>query len=174
MLPYLTEKFGNASSVHSFGQEARAAAQLDHPHVVPVYEVGEQGGVHFFTMKLAAGGCLKLSAPRLPVEAAALTARIARAVHFAHQHGVLHRDLKPSNILLEATGEPMVGDFGLAHIAQSGPDITLSGAVVGTPAYMAPEQARGVCTTASDVYSLGCSALRAARGARAVFRALAL
>ena len=160
--------FAGAEELRRFRQEARAAAQLDHPHVVPVYEVGEQGGVHFFTMKLAAGGCLKLSAPLLPAEAAALTARIARAVHFAHQHGVLHRDLKPSNILLEATGEPMVGDFGLAHIAQSGPDITLSGAVVGTPAYMAPEQARGVCTTASDVYSLG-ALLYALLAARAPF-----
>ena len=144
-----------AEELRRFRQEARAAAQLEHPHVVPVYEIGEHGGVHFFTMKLAAGGCLQLTAPQPPEAAAALTAKIARAVHYAHQHGVLHRDVKPSNILMEASGEPMVGDFGLAHFAQGGPDITLSGTVVGTPAYMAPEQARGVCTTASDVYSLG-------------------
>ncbi len=147
--------FAGAEELRRFRQEARAAAHLDHPNVVPVYEVGEHEGMHFFTMKLAVGGCLTVRGPMPPRDAGTLLAKVARAVHYAHQHGVLHRDLKPSNILMESGDEPVVSDFGLARLTQEGADITLQGSVLGTPAFMAPEQARGACTTASDIYSLG-------------------
>ncbi len=146
--------------VHRFHAETEAAARLEHPNIVPIYEVGEHEGHPYFTMRLMEGGSLADHAQRLrgePRQAARLMAAVARAVHHGHQHGILHRDLKPPNILLDAEGRPHVGDFGVAkHIEKDGP--TRTGTVLGTPAYMAPEQAAGTAralTVSADVYSLG-------------------
>jgi serine/threonine-protein kinase len=144
-----------------FAAEAQAAAKLDHPGIVPVYEVGEIDSRPYFSMKFVGGTTLaeRLAEGPLPSrEAARLLAAVARAIHFAHMRGVLHRDLKPSNILLDAEGEPHVTDFGLAKQMTDAAAITKTGAVLGTPAYMAPEQAagqRGQVGPRSDVYSLG-------------------
>lgn len=143
-----------------FLREAEAAATLDHPNIVPIYEVGEADGRSYFTMKLVEGGSLGDVQKKYrsdPRGAAELVARIARAVHYAHQRGILHRDLKPSNVLLDSTGEPMVADFGLAKRIDGSGDASKSGVIVGTPSYMAPEQARGekAISTAADVYGLG-------------------
>lgn len=142
--------------------EAAAAAQLHHPNIVPVYEVGNQEAGIFFSMKYVAGETLADRLRRGPMagrEAASMLAIVSRAVHYAHQKGVLHRDLKPSNILLDEQGLPHVSDFGLAKTASQSISLTRTGAVLGTPAYMAPEQAagnRGQVGPRSDVYSLGC------------------
>ena len=144
-----------------FRQEAEVAAQLSHPHIISVYEVGEADGRYFISMELAGGGTLaqRLQQERFtPRAAAALAGQLARAVQHAHDHGVLHRDLKPGNVLFDAAGEPRISDFGLARLATGGSVLTLTGAVMGTPSYMAPEQARGesaTLTTASDIYGLG-------------------
>jgi tetratricopeptide (TPR) repeat protein len=143
-----------------FRREAELVAQLDHPHIVPVYEVGEQDGRCFFSMKLIEGGDLLKQRERFaaPAEAAALTRTVALAVHHAHQRGILHRDLKPSNILLDEAGRPYVTDFGLAKRLAADSHLTQTGLLVGTPSYMAPEQAGGsasAVTTATDVYGLG-------------------
>jgi WD40 repeat protein len=153
----LAGRLASPQAVQRFRAEAENVAALDHPHIVPVYEVGEHEGRPFFAMKLL-GESLAREVPRYredPRAAARLVAAVARAVHHAHQRGILHRDLKPANILLDADGRPHVGDFGLARRVE-GEGATVSGAILGTPAYMAPEQAGGRApTTAVDVYGLG-------------------
>jgi serine/threonine-protein kinase len=149
--------------IRRFRQEAEAIAELDHPNIIPIYDIGQEEDQPYFSMKLIEGGNLCRHIPRLkdePVAVAALMAKVARAVHYAHQRTILHRDIKPSNILLDGHDEPFVTDFGLAK--RIGPDsgtaATVTGMVMGTPAYMPPEQARGgtkSVTTAADVYSLG-------------------
>jgi eukaryotic-like serine/threonine-protein kinase len=157
----LSAHLASDAEVQRFRLEAEGAAGLDHPNIVPIYEVGEHRGQHYFTMKLIDGGSLaeRLAAGSLTRrEAVALLEAIARAVHAAHQRGILHRDLKPANILLDRTGRPHVSDFGLAKRIEGDSGLTQSGAVMGTPSYMAPEQAAGkvkALTTAADVYSLG-------------------
>ncbi|QEH34644.1 Serine/threonine-protein kinase PrkC [Aquisphaera giovannonii] len=144
-----------------FRNEAEAVAALDHPRIVPIYEVGEHDGRNYFSMKLVDGLSLEARLGDLgpdPAAAARLVAAAAEAVDHAHRRGILHRDLKPANILIDRDGTPHVTDFGLARRIEDGPGLTASGAILGTPSYMAPEQSYGVraaVTTASDVYGLG-------------------
>jgi eukaryotic-like serine/threonine-protein kinase len=149
-----------------FRREIEAIARLDHPHIVPVYAVGEapradgQGGRPYFSMKFYPGGSLaqQVRGPSTDLPGhARLVETVARAVHHAHQRGILHRDLKPHNVLLDEAGQPHVTDFGLAKRFDPHADATPGSGVVGTPGYIAPEQARGgqFVTTASDVYGLG-------------------
>ena len=144
-----------------FQNEVEAVAKLDHPHIVPIYEVGEHEGRRYFSMKLIGGRNLQkvlAEGAASPRAAAELMITIAEAVHHAHQRGILHRDLKPSNILLDEEGRPHVGDFGLAKRVGGVDQQTVTGAVLGTPAYMAPEQAWGrkrLVTVSTDVYGLG-------------------
>jgi eukaryotic-like serine/threonine-protein kinase len=143
-----------------FQFEAEAAAKLDHPNIVPVHGVGEQDGQPYLCMKYVEGTTLaRLVAdnPLPPREAARYVAQVARAVHYAHENGILHRDLKPANVLIDRQGRPYVTDFGLAKQV-GGPQLTATNAILGTPSYMPPEQAsgcRGKLSPASDVYSLG-------------------
>lgn len=144
-----------------FRFEGETVARLRHPHIVTVHEIGEAGGRWFMSMDLMAGGTLaeRLKRGLLSArESARLLVKVARAVQHAHEHGVIHRDLKPGNILLDAAGEPHVADFGLARDAGDDMEITATGVILGTPAYMSPEQASGLSrglTTATDVYALG-------------------
>jgi tetratricopeptide (TPR) repeat protein/tRNA A-37 threonylcarbamoyl transferase component Bud32 len=150
-----------------FQVEAEAAAGLDHPNIVPVYEIGESAGRRFFAMKLIEGTSLARAVKdgrwadgTMPSQqsVARLAAAVARAVHYAHQRGVLHRDIKPSNILLDQGGQPQVVDFGLAKRVESTASLTGTDALLGTPAYLAPEVAGGSgrnYTTAVDIYGLG-------------------
>ena len=144
-----------------FRREAEAAAHLDHPNIVPIHEVGEHDGRPYFSMKLVDGGSLARSSERSradPVGSSRLVVLVARAVDYAHRRGILHRDLKPSNILLDRRGVPHVADFGLARRTGADGASTLANAIIGTPAYMAPEQAEGrreAVTTSADVYGLG-------------------
>jgi WD40 repeat protein/tRNA A-37 threonylcarbamoyl transferase component Bud32 len=176
----LAGQLASPQDVQRFHSEAEAAANLDHPNIVPIYEVGEHQGQQYFSMKLIEGPSLA-AAPRAAVRGLVeIIVKVARAVHYAHQRGILHRDLKPSNILLQgkseirnlktkkdlahsdcrlriADFEPFVTDFGLAKRVEGGSDLTQSGALVGTPSYMAPEQARAekALSVRVDVYSLG-------------------
>jgi serine/threonine-protein kinase len=156
----LAGQLASEADVQRFRHEAEAAGNLDHLNIVPIYEVGEHEGQHYFSMKLIEGPSLshRTAEFRSDLKAAArLMATVARAVHYAHQRGILHRDLKPGNILIDAEGQPHVTDFGLAKRLAGGAGLTQSGAVVGTPAYMSPEQAaaRKDLSTAADVWSLG-------------------
>src|SRR5881398_1779255 len=147
--------------VKRFRLEAEAAASLNHPCIVPIYEVGERDGACYFSMGLVEGGQLDAVAKREPMpirHAVELIAKLARTVHHAHEHGILHRDIKPGNILLDAKGEPHLTDFGLARLVETESTVTHTMDVLGTPSYMAPEQARGhneQLTSATDVYGLG-------------------
>ena len=145
-----------------FRREAEAVASLDHPNILPIYEVSEsEDGLPFFSMKLATGGSLHDAESTRPHEArkcVQLMAKVARAIEYAHSRGILHRDLKPGNILLDDRGGPVVSDFGLAKWLDANKDLTKSLTTFGTPGYIAPEQADGAVadlTPASDVYSLG-------------------
>ena len=151
-----------ASKAHlkRFRREAEAAASLDHPSIVPIYEVGERDGSCYFSMKFVEGGQLHEVIRRRPIsirQAAKLIAKLARTVHYAHEHGILHRDIKPGNILLDAKGEPHLTDFGLARLVETESTVTRTLEVLGTPSYMAPEQAAGnrKLSGATDVYGLG-------------------
>ncbi len=149
------------ADVQRFRAEAEAAAQLDHPNIVPIYDIGEHEGQPFFSMKLIDGRSLAEILSRSPRsgvrELVEVLITVARAVHSAHQHALLHRDLKPDNILIDANGRPHVTDFGLVKRLGGGRGPTPSGLIVGTPNYMAPEQAadRTPLTTAIDIYALG-------------------
>jgi|GEM_PF-805626 len=145
-----------------FRREAQAAASLDHPNILPIYEVSEsEEGLPFFSMKFAPGGSLQEASSALrdePRQCVALVAKVARAVHHAHGQGILHRDLKPGNILLDGRGEPLVSDFGLAKWLDTTSDLTRTLTIFGTPGYIAPEQSTGLAeqlSPAADVYSLG-------------------
>jgi serine/threonine protein kinase len=144
-----------------FRREAEAAASLEHPCIAPIYEVGEREGCCYFSMKFVEGGQLDEVIGRTPISiprAAELIAKLARTVHYAHEHGILHRDIKPGNILLDAKGEPLLSDFGLAGLVEAESTVTRTLEVMGTPSYMAPEQAAGEHTklsSATDVYGLG-------------------
>src|SRR5262252_4542856 len=144
-----------------FRLEAEAAASLDHPSIVPIYEIGERDGQCYFSMKFIEGGQLDDLVKQLPMpiqRAVELVAKLARTVQYAHEHGILHRDIKPGNILLDKIGEPHLTDFGLARLVESESTVTRTVEVLGTPSYMAPEQAAGnniKLTRGTDVYGLG-------------------
>jgi serine/threonine protein kinase len=156
----LPARLASEDDVRRFHTEAEAAANLDHPGIVPIYEFGRHEGQHFFSMKLIEGESLATAIPRFVRDkrrAVELVAQLASAVHHAHLRGILHRDLKPGNVLLDKSGAPHISDFGLARQVEGGSELTRTGAIIGTPSYMPPEQARGEkgITTASDIYSLG-------------------
>lgn len=156
----LSGRFSSSEERQRFHVEAEAAAKLDHPGIVPIYEIGECEERAFFAMKFIEGGSLADHLDRFredPRAAIALLAKVTRAVHHAHQRGILHRDLKPANILLDEDDQPRITDLGLAKNTFEGSDLTNTGAILGTPSYMPPEQATGdtVITTAADIYSLG-------------------
>ena len=154
--PWATE-----THLKRFRREAEAAASLNHPCIVPIYEVGERDGACYFSMGLVEGEQLDVILKREPMpirRAVELIAKVARTVHYAHEHGILHRDIKPGNILLDVNGEPHLTDFGLARLVEAESTVTHTLEVLGTPGYMAPEQAAGEATKASkatDVYGLG-------------------
>ncbi len=153
--------FAAEADLRRFRIEAEAVAHLDHPRIVPIYGIGEHDDCHYFSMKLVRGGSLAQRLPDYaadPRAAARLVALIAQAIQHAHDRGILHRDLKPSNILLDEEGRPLLTDFGLAKRSGDDSGLTQSGVIVGTPSYMAPEQASGheaVVTALTDVYGLG-------------------
>src|SRR5262249_26694988 len=147
--------------VRRFYQEAEAAAGLDHPGIVPIFEVGQHEGQHYYAMGFIEGISLAqrvAEGPLPPGQAAEFVRQAAEAVQYAHQRGVIHRDVKPANVLIDAHGRPRVTDFGLAKKLESDSSLTVTGSVMGTPCYMPPEQAAGhtgEIGPASDVYSLG-------------------
>jgi eukaryotic-like serine/threonine-protein kinase len=160
----LRGQYASAAEVDRFRIEAQAAARLNHPNIVGIHEVGQHEGYHYFSMQLVDGSSLAQLiqagqwAPDDGKAAARLLAKIALAVHYAHEQGILHRDLKPGNILIDPRGEPHVADFGLARPLSGDSELTVDGAVMGTPSFMAPEQASGKVrqlTRGADIYSLG-------------------
>ena len=157
----LSGKFAGEDDVKRFRTEAEAAANLQHPNIVAIHEIGEHEGRHYFSMDYVEGKNLAQAIGNQPMpftQAAELLKTIAEAVHYAHQRGTLHRDLKPHNVLIDATGQPRITDFGIAKRVDQESDLTQEGAVMGSPSYMPPEQATGRLAEigpASDVYSLG-------------------
>ncbi len=157
----LASRLASGEDVRRFQQEARAAAGIRHPHIVAIHEVGQVNGQHFFTMDFVVGESLAKILQRGPLPAERATryiGAVARAVEFLHGQGIVHRDLKPSNILIDERDQPLVTDFGLAKFFQDDAGATQTGLILGTPSYMAPEQARGQSSLVSprtDVYGLG-------------------
>lgn len=158
----LAGQFASPADVQRFRTEAEAAANLQHPNIVAIHEVGEHEGRHYFSMDYVEGknlgALLKEQGPLPATRAAELAKTLAEAVHYAHQRGTLHRDLKPQNILMDPEGRPRITDFGLAKRLHAADTLTATGAVMGSPSYMSPEQAQGrndLVGPASDVYSLG-------------------
>src|SRR3989475_8215748 len=158
----LAHQVNSHETLVRFRREAEAVASLDHPNILPIHEISEsEEGLPFFSMKYAEGGSLRAAAPALRTKArecVRLMAKVARAIAYAHGKGVLHRDLQPGNILLDENGEPMVSDFGLAKWLNETSDLTRTLETLGTPGYIAPEQAEcraADLTSAADIYSLG-------------------
>jgi len=155
----LAGQLASDDEVKRFYLEAEAAANLEHPGIVPIYEIGEHEGQHFFSMGFVEGTSLAAKVadgPLPPREAATLTMQVAETMQYAHERGVIHRDLKPANVLLDAHGQPKVTDFGLAKKLKADSSLTHTGQVMGTPSYMPPEQAEGKeVGPATDVYALG-------------------
>jgi eukaryotic-like serine/threonine-protein kinase len=157
----LSSHLASAEQVRRFQAEARAAAKLRHSHIVPIHEVGQCNGQDYFTMEYIEGQSLAQRIEDGPVDvhaAVRIVSAIARAVEYLHRQGIVHRDLKPSNILLDAQDEPYLTDFGLAKLFAPDVQLTATGVIAGTPAYMAPEQAAGHSREvgpAADIYSLG-------------------
>jgi hypothetical protein len=157
----LSGEMASEEDIRRFYMEAEAAANLDHPGIVPVFEIGQHNGHHFFSMGFMEGKSiaeLVRSGPLPPRQAAEITRKIADAIDYAHRQGVIHRDLKPANVLLDGYGEPKVTDFGLAKNLIHDIGLTQTGTVMGTPSYMSPEQAKGMSSAVgplTDVYSLG-------------------
>jgi TolB-like protein/tRNA A-37 threonylcarbamoyl transferase component Bud32/Tfp pilus assembly protein PilF len=154
-------RWATEAHLRRFRLEAEAAASLNHPSIVSIHDIGERGGYCYFSMNLVEGGQLDEAVRReaIPIRRAVeLMAKLARTVHYAHEHGILHRDIKPGNVLLDAEGEPHLTDFGLARLLETESTVTRTTDVLGTPSYMAPEQAsgnNGVLTSATDIYGLG-------------------
>src|SRR5437867_9001522 len=158
----LAHQVNSHETLVRFRREAEAVSSLDHPNILPIHDVGEsEDGLPYFSMKYATGGSLRAAAPKLRSnarECVQVMAKVARAIAYAHGKGVLHRDLQPGNILLDENGEPMVSDFGLAKWLNETSDLTRTLETLGTPGYIAPEQAErraADLTSAADVYSLG-------------------
>ena len=154
-------RWATETHLRRFRLEAEAAARLNHPSIVPIHEIGERDGYCYFSMNLIEGGQLDevVSRGAIPIRRAVeLIAKLARTVHYAHDHGILHRDIKPGNVLLDAEGEPHLTDFGLARLVETDSTVTRTTEMLGTPSYMAPEQAGGntaMLTGGIDVYGLG-------------------
>ena len=162
--------FTAPSQLRRFLAEAEVIARLRHPNIIPIYAVGEEQGRPYFSLELAEGGNLSERLAKGPItgrQAAELVETLAQAVHAAHAAGIIHRDLKPSNVLLASDGTPKIGDFGLAKLLGDDSARTLSGEVLGTPSYMAPEQAEGRSRDvgpAADIYALGAILYQALTG----------